>query len=190
LITPGRSYKAVVIGVSAGGLRAMEAILPHLPAEYDLAVLIVQHRAKTSDDFLYNYFDNLCALNVMEAADKMKIKAGNIYFAPPDFHMLVEMDKSLSLSVDPAVNFSRPSVDVLFETAAESYGEQLVGVVLTGSNSDGAKGLARIKDLGGTSIIQDPETAEVAMMPQAAIQEVGGDYIIPLPSIGKLLASL
>lgn len=185
-----RSYEAVVIGVSAGGMRALETILPLLPAQYDLAVLVVQHRSKTSGDFLYTYLDTLCALKVLEAEEKQNITAGNVYFAPPGYHLQVEMDKSMSLSVDSPVNFSRPSVDVLFETAAEAYGDKLVGVVLTGANADGARGLARIQKLGGTTVIQNPVESEAAQMPEAAIAAVGGDYVLSLVEIGKLLASL
>ena len=184
-----KSYEAVVIGVSTGGLRALETIMPLLLPKYSLAVLVVQHRSKTSGEFLYNFLDGLCALNVLEAEEKTAVTAGNIYFAPAGYHLQVEMDKSLSLSVDPPVNFSRPSVDVLFETAAEAYGDKLVGVVLTGANADGAKGLARIQELGGVTIIQDPAGAEAAQMPEAAIAAVGGDFVLPLNEIGKLLAT-
>ncbi len=184
-----RSYEAVVIGVSAGGLQALETILPLLPANYALSVLIVQHRWKESSGFLYNYFDDLCALKVLEAEEKRVVAAGNIYFAPPGYHLQLEMDKSMSLSVDPPVNYSRPSVDVLFETAAEAYGDKLVGVILTGANTDGTRGLARIQELGGTTIIQDPASSEAVQMPEAAIAAIGGDYILPLDEIGKLLAT-
>lgn len=188
-MTADRAYEAVVIGVSAGGMRALEVILPLLPAKYALAVLIVQHRSKTSGDFLYNYLDELCSLKVLEAEEKTVVTAGNIYFAPPGYHLQVEMDKCLSLSVDPPVNFSRPSVDVLFETAAEAYGDKLVGVVLTGANADGARGLVRIQELGGLTIIQNPADSEAPQMPEAAIGAVGGDYVLSLGEIGKLLAS-
>ncbi len=182
-------YEAAVIGVSAGGMEALGTILPLLPVDYNLAVLIVLHRAKTSNDFLYDFLNDICLLKVLEAEEKIKVETGHIYIAPPDYHLQVEMDKTLSLSVDPPVNFSRPSVDVLFETAAEAYADKLVGVVLTGANSDGAKGLVRIQDLGGITIIQDPTMSEAPQMPTAAIEAVGGDYVLSLHDIGKLLAS-
>ncbi len=185
-----KSYEAVVIGVSAGGLHALETILPLLPQDYGLPVMIVQHRSRTNDDFLHQFFDKLCLLHVIEAEEKMVAQAGHIYIAPPDYHLQVEMDRSLSLSVDPPVNWSRPSVDVLFETAAEAYRDKLVGVVMTGANNDGSKGLVRIKQLGGLTVIQDPKTAEVSQMPQGAIDAVGGDHVLSLVKIGQFLATL
>ncbi len=186
----GKSYEAVVIGASSGGMQALASIFAQLAADCSLAVLVVQHRHKASDDFLSKFFDDLCLLQVLEAEDKMKVQAGVVYIAPPDYHLLVEMDKTLSLSVDPPVNYSRPSVDVLFETAAEAYGKSLVGVVLTGANSDGSKGLARIRELGGLILIQDPATAESPQMPEAAISEVGRKNVRPLAEIGDYLAKL
>jgi two-component system, chemotaxis family, protein-glutamate methylesterase/glutaminase len=189
-MTTDKSYEAVVIGVSAGGLHALGTILPLLPADFDLAVMVVQHRAKESNTFLHNFLDELCLLRVVEAEEKMVIQAGYIYLAPPDYHLQIEMDRNLSLSVDPPVNWSRPSVDVLFETAAEVYRDKLVGVVLTGANNDGSMGLTRVKQLGGLSVIQDPKTAEAAQMPQGAIDAVGGDHILSLVDIGLFLATL
>ncbi len=185
-----KSYEALVIGASAGGMQALASIFAQFSADYTLAVLVVQHRHKASDDFLSKYFDDLCLLQVLEAEDKMKVQAGVVYIAPPDYHLLVEMDKTLSLSVDPPVNYSRPSVDVLFETAAEAYGKSLVGVVLTGANSDGSRGLARIQQLGGVTLIQEPSTAEAPQMPEAAIREVGRENVLPLAEIGNYLAKL
>jgi len=185
-----KGYNAVVIGVSTGGLHALETLLPLLPADYDLPVIVVQHRVKRNNNFLCRFLDELCPLSVVAAEEKMAIMAGQVYIAPPNYHLLIEADRSLSLSVDPLVNWSRPSIDVLFETAAEVYRGGLVGVVLTGANKDGSKGLARIKQLGGLAVIQDPQTAEALEMPQAAIDTVGGDHILPLAEIGQLLASL
>lgn len=120
----------------------------------------------------------------------MAIQPGLIYIAPPDYHLLVELDKSLSLSIGPRVNWSRPSVDVLFETAAEAYRATLVGVVLTGANYDGSLGMAMIKGLGGMTVIQDRRTAEMPQMPQGAIDAVGGDLVLSLSEIGEFLATL
>ncbi len=189
-MTTDKSYEAVVMGVSAGGLHALETVLPQLPADFSLPVMIVQHRTRTSDDFLLRFLDELCLLRIVEAEDKVGVQKGYIYLAPPGYHLQVEMDRSLSLSVDPPVNWSRPSVDVLFETAADVYRDKLVGVVLTGANRDGSAGLARIKQLGGLGVIQDPETAEAPQMPQGAIDVAGGDRILSLVRIGQFLATL
>ncbi len=189
-MTVDKTYAAVVIGVSSGGMRALEVILPLLPADYGLPVMVVQHRDKNSSSFICRFLNDLCRLSVVEAEEKMVVQAGHIYIAPPNYHLQVEMDHSLSLSVDPLVNWSRPSVDVLFETAAEAYRDKLVGVVLTGANSDGSRGLVRVKQLGGLVVIQNPETAEATQMPQAAIDAVGGDKILSLDEIGTYLASL
>lgn len=183
-------YEAVVIGVSAGGLNALETILKEIPNHYPLSVIIVQHRSKQNYNFLSNYLDEICNVNVIEAEEKVKIQAGNIYIAPPDYHLQVEMDRTLSLSVDPPVQWSRPSVDVLFETAAEVYQNRLVGVILTGANRDGSSGLQKIKQFGGLAIVQDPKTAEAPEMPQSAISTVGANHILPLQKIGQFLAGL
>ncbi len=189
-INSARRYEAVVIGVSAGGLNALDTILRQLPGDYALPVLIVQHRAKRRDDFLYRYFNDLCTLKVLEAEEKAHIKVGNVYFAPPNYHLQVEMDRTLSLSVDPPVNWSRPSVDVLFESAAEVYQNRLVGVILTGSNNDGSRGLAMIKRFGGLTVVQDPETAMAPEMPLSAIKAAEADYILTLEEIGRTLVGL
>ena len=185
-----KTYAAVVIGVSSGGMRALEVILPLLPADYGLPIMVVLHREKSSTDFICRFLDDLSPLRVLEAEEKMIAQAGYIYIAPPNYHLQVEMDCSLSLTVDPPVNWSRPSVDVLFETAAEVYREKLVGVVLTGANSDGSRGLARVKQLGGLVVIQTPETAEAPQMPQSAIDVVGGNNVLSLNDIGSFLALL
>jgi two-component system chemotaxis response regulator CheB len=190
LIPTDKTYEAVVIGASAGGMQALESIFGRLTADFSLAVLVVQHRHRASDDFLSKFFDDLCLLQVVEAEDKMKILPGVVYIAPPDYHLQVEMDKTLSLSVDPPVNYSRPSVDVLFETAAEAYGDSLVGVILTGANSDGSKGLARIQRFGGLALIQEPSTAAVPQMPVAAMKEVGEGTVLPLSKIAEYLNKL
>ncbi len=187
---PSNRYDAIVVGVSAGGLQALETVLGDLPENYSIAVMIVQHRNKKSDDFLCRFLDDLCALRVTEAEDKIPIKAGHVYIAPPDYHLQVEMNRTLSLSVDPPVNYSRPAIDVLFETAAEAYTDRLVGVVLTGANSDGSRGLQTIKKLGGLTIVQDPKTAVASEMPGAALDMVRVDHVLPLEKIGRFLAEL
>jgi len=180
-------YEAVVIGVSAGGLNALGSILPQLPADFPLAVIIVLHLHPSSDLFLITHFAKLCSLPVYEADEKEEILPGTIYFAAPNYHLLVERDKTFALSVDQRVRFARPSIDVLFETAARAYSHRLIGIILTGANDDGATGLAMIKKEGGLAIVQNPETAEVETMPEAAIEACSVDYILDLPDIAQLL---
>lgn len=176
-------YRAVVIGVSAGGLAALEKILPHLKESFCIPILIVQHISPSAESYLANHFSQRCFMDVKEAEDKEPIRRGSIYFAPPNYHMLVEEDGCIALSVDERVNFSRPSIDVLFESAADHYTNELIGLVLTGANSDGAQGLAQIKARGGKAWVQSPDTADVATMPEAAIAAVDVDAIIPLDEI-------
>lgn len=184
------SYEAIVVGVSAGGLEALSAILPILDKDFPVPVLIVQHQSHDSDDFLAKHFGRLCRLPVKEAEDKMPVEPGVIYFAPANYHLLVEPDKIISLSVGAPVNYSRPSVDVLFESAADSYAGQLIGIILTGANSDGTKGAMRIKKFGGLVVVQDPKTAEAETMPLSVIKHVKVDHILPLKKIGDFINTL
>ena len=185
-----RKYEAVVIGVSAGGLAALDQILPQLDCHFCIPILIVQHIGADSDSYLPTHFDVRCAMTVKEAEDKERIQEGRIYFAPPNYHMLVEQDRCIALSIDEKVNYSRPSIDVLFETAAITYRQKLIGVVLTGANHDGAKGLARIKQYGGLTIVQNPESAEVDTMPRAAMGATEVDKILSLKEIASFLNKL
>ncbi|PSW07194.1 chemotaxis protein CheB [Photobacterium lipolyticum] len=186
-MSKSRQYRAVVIGVSAGGLAALEKILPVLKPTFSLPVLVVQHISPTSENYLPIHFSNHCMLEVKEAEDKEHIEGSVVYFAPPNYHLMVECDRAIALSTDERVNFSRPSIDVLFETAAEAYQDELIGIVLTGANSDGAAGLIKIKQLGGLVVVQSPETAEAQAMPKAAIEAVEVDHILPLNEIGHFL---
>jgi len=181
---------AVVIGVSAGGMKALGILLPCLPVHYKLPVIVVQHSHPGSDDFLTRYLNDRSLLTVKQAEEKEPVLPGCIYFAPPDYHLLIEMDRSFSLSVEEPVNFARPSIDVLFETSAEVYGPGLVGVILTGASADGARGLMKIKAAGGIAVVQDPRTAEAEIMPKSAISAGDVDFILPLEAIGKFLARL
>lgn len=181
------SYEAIVVGVSAGGLVALAEVLPKLDKDMTLPVMIVQHQSHDSDDFLVRYFDDLCRHSVKEVEDKMPVESGTIYFAPANYHLLVEPDKTFSLSTEARVNYSRPSIDVLFESAAEVYFDTLIGVIMTGANADGSKGLRKIKKCGGVTIVQAPETAEVDLMPRSAINSVEVDYIVPLDELGAFL---
>ncbi len=185
-----KTYDAIVIGASAGGLDALRVILNQLPGDFVIPILIVLHRGKEKTLFFKRYFVDFCSSDIIEPEDKEAVKAGCIYFAPPDYHMIVEMDKTLSLSVDPPVNWSRPSIDVLFESAAEVYKEKLVGVILTGANKDGSVGFEKIKRLGGLLVVQDPATATASKMPRVAIEAVAVDCILTLHDIGVLLSGL
>ncbi|MCW8801625.1 MAG: chemotaxis protein CheB [Desulfobacter sp.] len=184
------SYEAVVVGVSAGGLAALVEVLPKFDINMMLPVMIVQHQSNDSDDFLVRYFDQLCRQSVREVEDKMPVESGTIYFAPANYHLLVEPDRTLSLSTEARVNYSRPSIDVLFESAADTYMDRLVGIILTGANPDGTNGAARIKELGGLIIAQDPETAEAKAMPMSVIKHVQVDHILPLNRIGDFVNRL
>ena len=186
----GAHYRAVVIGASAGGLAAVESVLRDLKPTFCLPVLLVQHISPNVESYLSSHFEQRCHMTVQEAEDKDPIRRGSIYIAPPNYHMMVEFDCSIALSVDPPVNFSRPSIDVLFESAADYFGKALIGVVLTGANSDGAQGMKRIAEKGGLTIVQSPETAEVNTMPLAAIEAVNVDHVLPLEEIGRFLSEL
>jgi two-component system chemotaxis response regulator CheB len=180
-------YDAIVIGASAGGFAALAKILPQLPTTLPQAVVVVQHLHPQGGEYLVEFLRQHCALTVKEAEDKEPIKPGVIYVAAAQYHLLIERDRSFSLSIDDKVNFSRPSIDVLFESAATAFGPRLIGVVLTGANADGAIGLASIKARGGLSIVQNPATAEVPFMPQAAISQSPPDHTLDLEGIAQLL---
>ncbi len=183
-------FDAVVIGVSAGGIAALERILSVLEKNFNAAVIIVQHMAVGGGNYLVEHFNKSSALEVKEARDKFDIEPGTIYFAPANYHLLIEPQKTLALSTAEKVNYSRPSIDVLFQSAADAYCRKLIGVILTGANADGAAGLATIKKRGGLTIVQAPETAEVATMPNAAIAACRVDHILPLEKIGQFLMKL
>ena len=185
---PAPGFRAVVIGVSAGGIQALSTLLPLLPKDFSLPILVVQHRLAGSDDYITKSLNQICAMQVKEAEEKEAVKAGCVYLAPADYHLLVERDQTLSLSVDEKVNYSRPAIDVLFESAAYAWSSGLIGIVLTGANSDGAKGLALVKQLGGTAIVQNPDTAEHGTMPRAAL--ASADYVLELSKIGDMLEAL
>lgn len=184
-----RHYELVVIGCSMGGMSALEKIFHVLPAEFALPIVVAQHRYRTSGEALPSFLSRHSKLSVVDATDKQWIHPGHVYLAPADYHLLVDRGE-LSLSVDAAVAYSRPSIDVLFESAADAYLAAVVGIVLTGANADGARGAARIKQRGGFVIVQDPRTAESPEMPQAAITAVRVDRILPLDRIGPFLVEL
>ena len=183
-------YEAVAIGVSAGGLQALLTLLPMLPAAFPLPIAIVQHIGGRSDGFMAEYLNQASKISVKEAEDKEPLYPGIAYLAPPGYHLLIEQERTFSLSVDPRVNYSCPSIDVLFESAAQAFGKSLIGIVLTGANADGAHGLKIIKERGGLAIVQNPETAESSAMSRAAISTVSVDYIVNLEHIAPLLVRL
>ena len=182
--------EAVVIGASAGGLEALGMVLEGLPSGYRAPILVVQHIPANGPTHLAEIFGRRTQLQVKEAGDKDPLRAGMLYFAAPGYHLLVENDFSLSLSQDDAVHFSRPSIDVLFESAADTWGPHVAGVLLTGANEDGAAGLQAIHRSGGLTVIQDPAEAAVPTMPRAALQRFTPDYILPLRDIHRLLREL
>ena len=186
-------YGIVVVGASWGGLSALSRLVADVAADFPLPIALVQHRSKESDHLLAQLLQDRTALKVREVEDKEPILAGNVYVAPPDYQLLVDLladGPYFSLSVDPPVRYSRPSIDVTFVAAADAFGPRAIGVVLTGANEDGAAGLRRIVDRGGYAIVQEPKTAEIRTMPQAALTAVPGAEVLPLDRIGTRLTAL
>ncbi|MET0552620.1 MAG: chemotaxis protein CheB [Vicinamibacteria bacterium] len=182
--------EGVVIGTSAGGIDALSVLLPALPADGQAAVFVVIHLPRERPSLLVDIFAAKCRAPVREAQDKEPVEPGTVYFAPPDYHLLVDAGPQVALSADELVNFSRPSVDVLFESAADAYGPRLLGVVLTGASHDGAAGLASVQRAGGRAVVQRPDTAQVPLMAEAALQRVPSASALSLPEIADLLAAL
>jgi two-component system, chemotaxis family, protein-glutamate methylesterase/glutaminase len=180
-------YDAIIIGTSAGGLLALTTLLEPFSALYPVPILIVQHRSKDERTLLEEVLSVKCKIAIKQADEKEKPEKGVVYFAPPDYHLLVERDHTLSLSQDAKVHYSRPSIDILFETAAYAYKSRLLAIILTGANADGAAGIKIIKKLGGTTIAQNPATAQFPVMPQAAIKTGCIDKILDLNEIRELL---
>lgn len=181
---------AVVIGASAGGVAALFQVLGTLPSAFAIPVLCVLHLPDDRHSQLAGVLQRRLHRPVCEARDKERISGGQIYVAGPGYHLSVERDLTLSLSQEEPVHFSRPAIDFLFISAADAYGDSLLGVLLTGANEDGARGLAYIKNNGGRTIVQDPRDAQVALMPEAALALHQPDHILTLSGIGQLLATL
>jgi len=181
--------QVVVIGASMGGLNALERVLHGLPADFALPVLVVQHRSEEGPALLAGLLGRHSPLPVCEAEDKSPLKPGSVLVAPAGYHTLVEPGH-VSLSTEAEVRYSRPSIDVALETAAEAYGERAVGVVLTGANDDGAHGLAQVRRRGGVAIVQDPAEAESRSMPEAAIAAADPQWVLGLEEIGPRLAAI
>ncbi len=183
-------YEAVVIGVSAGGLEALSRILPCLPVDFPVPVIVVQHLSSAAGVRLPRILDEKCQVRVRQAEEKEDLRDATVYVAPADYHILVEEDRTLSLTVDDRISYARPSVDVLFESAAEVYNKSLIGVVLTGAGRDGSDGLRKIAEYGGLTVVQDPETAEAPLMPESASKAVSVAQVVHLDDIGPLLVEL
>jgi two-component system chemotaxis response regulator CheB len=186
----GPHIDAIVIGASAGGVEAIGTLLQGLPVPYAPSLMVVIHLPADRPSLLTEIFQARCRLKVREALDKEHIEPGTVYVAPPGYHLLVEGDRTLALSLDAPVAFSRPSIDVLFESAALAYGDRVLGIVLSGANNDGAAGLAAIRTNGGRGWVQEPADALAAVMPQAAIATAGADLVVPVRDMAVRLAHL
>jgi two-component system, chemotaxis family, protein-glutamate methylesterase/glutaminase len=182
--------EGVVIGASAGGIEALTVLLPALPATFRPSLFIVVHLPRERPSLLVEIFAKRCALPIHEAEDKEPIEPGTVYFAPPDYHLLVEKNRQLALSADEPVHYSRPSVDVLFESAADAYGDRLAGIILTGGNEDGAAGLHAIHQAGGVTVVQRPDNARVPVMVVSALQRGPADFVLSLQEIAEFLGGL
>jgi two-component system chemotaxis response regulator CheB len=184
-----RDIDAVAIGVSAGGVEVLSVLLSSLPASCRASFFIVMHIPRERPSLLSDVFGAKCALPVREAEDKEPVQPGTVYFAPPDYHMLLDRGPILALSSDEPVHFSRPSIDVLFDSAADIYGERLLGLILTGANQDGAEGLAAVGRAGGRTVVQEPGGAAVPFLPEAALQEGPVDFVLSLAQLQDLFAT-
>jgi two-component system chemotaxis response regulator CheB len=182
-------YSIVAVGTSWGGLSAMTKLLGSLPEDFPIPIVVVQHRSKDSDRLLVQLLQDATGLKVCEIEDKDVLSAGTVHVAPADYHVLVESGY-LSLTLEEPVRFSRPSIDVMFTSAADAYGPATIGVILTGANEDGAMGLADIVKRGGTALIQDPKTAEIKIMPGAALQAAPTAEVLSLDNLPRRLIEL
>lgn len=193
-MTPIMDYSSppdfVAIGASAGGVEAIGMLLAALPKEMSASLAVVLHMPPNKPSFLAELFGERCARPVKEAEDKEPIEPGTVYLATPDYHLLVEPEKSFALSSEQAVLFSRPSIDLLFESSAYTYGERMLGIVLTGASSDGAWGLGQVRQRGGQGWVQDPESARSRAMPAAALATAGADRILELPELAAELSRI
>lgn len=185
-----RVCEAVVVGASAGGVEAMLTVLSRLPSDFTLPLIIVLHIPEGRRSELSTVFERRLRRPVREVDDKAPVESGVIHVAPPSYHLSIEQDRSFSLSVEPRVHHSRPSIDVLFESAADAYGQALAGVLMTGASHDGASGLLAIHRAGGLTVVQDPREARVATMPEAALRLFRPDHILTLQGISELFADL
>ena len=184
-----RDIDAVAIGASAGGVEVLSVLLSALPASCRASFFIVVHIPRERPSLLADVFGAKCALPVREAEDKEPVQPGTVYFAPPDYHLLLDRGPVLALSSDEPVHFSRPSIDVLFDSAADIYGERLLGLILTGANQDGAEGLAAVGRAGGRTVVQEPSGAAVPFLPEAALQEGPVEFVLSLAQLQEVFAT-
>jgi two-component system chemotaxis response regulator CheB len=189
-IESARELRAIAIGGSAGSVDALGVLLPALRADAGVAVFIVIHLPRERTSMLVDIFSRRSALRLVEAEDKQPIEPGTVYFAPPDYHLLIDEGPALALSADELVHYSRPAIDVLFEAAADAYGGGLLGIVLSGANEDGAAGLAAVKRHGGWTVVQSPGQSVASAMPLAALAAVPDSAVLALGEIAQLLASV
>ena len=182
-------YEIVVIGTSWGGLSAVSTVVADLPATFALPLVVVQHRSPDAPGLLAELLQHRTRLTVLEVEDKQPVLPGHVFVAPPNYHLLFDRGV-FSLTTDAPVRYSRPSIDVTFTSAADEYGRRTVGIVLTGANEDGSLGLKRIVDRGGYAIVQDPSTAESAVMPQSALRAVASARVLPLARIASHLVTI
>ena len=182
--------EGVVIGASAGGVQALAQLLPAFAQGTKAAIFVVLHLPRDRPSLLAEVFSPKCALRVREAQDKEPVAPGTVYFAPSNYHLLVDNGPQLALSADDLVHHSRPSIDVLFESAADVYREHLLGVLLTGANADGAEGLAAVHDAGGITVVQEPETAQASTMVLSAMHLRAPDHVLPLGRIAELFQTV
>ena len=185
------ALELIAVGTSLGGLHALSRLLRTLPAGLPVPIVVVQHRGAGRDGLgLVDLLQETTSLRVVEAEDKMPLEPATVYVAPADYHLLIESPGLLALSTDAPVRSARPSIDVLFQTAADAYGDGALGVLLTGASADGADGLAAVKARGGRAIVEDPSTAECRTMPAAGLAATAVDYVLPLSEIGEHLVTL
>jgi two-component system chemotaxis response regulator CheB len=183
-------FDAILIGASAGGVEAVGVLLGALPQSFETTLVVVIHVPAGNDDLLVRVLSSRCAVPLMEAGDKHPLSAGTVYIAPAGYHLLVEPGGTFALSLDEPVNFSRPSIDVLFESAAYAYRDRVLAIVLTGANSDGAEGLRVVRSFGGTGWVQDPAGAAASAMPAAALEQAGADLVMTLDDMARELAGV
>jgi two-component system, chemotaxis family, protein-glutamate methylesterase/glutaminase len=191
--SPFADYDLVAVGASLGGVQALRLLLSALPAGFPAAVAIVQHRRADHDSTLVNLLGAVAALPVREPCDHDPVVAGNVYLAPAGYHLLVEREGgrfALALSVEAPVSWARPSIDVLFQTAAEAYGRRLAAVLLTGSSEDGAAGIEAVARRGGLTIVEDPSSAHSPVSPAAALARTTVHHVLPLPDIAGVLRAM
>lgn len=183
-------YRAIVLGCSAGGIDLVGDLAMSLPRDFGLALIVVLHLGEASSRYWADILGRDCRIPVKEADEKEHVRPGVLYLAPADYHLLVEADLSFTLTVDERVNYARPSIDVLFETAADAYRERLIGIVGTGANRDGAQGLLRVRERGGLTIVQEPASAAVRAMPDAAVQTADPHYLLDPAAMAAFLLHL